>query len=87
MLGRRAKTKRVSGDHFLEVALLTCPKVMFCPPPPNTVGTTIPRPAFGDRMEVIYISSYTEEEKAKTFALKYLLPKQLKEHGLKRGKT
>ncbi|MGP1570053.1 MAG: endopeptidase La [Eubacteriales bacterium] len=45
----------------------------------NTVDT-IPRP-LRDRMEIISISSYTEEEKVK-IAEKYLLPKKIKEHGL-----
>jgi len=40
----------------------------------------IPRPLL-DRMEVIYISGYTEVEKM-NIGMKYLLPKQLKEHGL-----
>ena len=45
----------------------------------NTVDT-IPRP-LRDRMEIIEISSYTEEEKVK-IAEKYLLPKKIEEHGL-----
>ncbi|MDO4754689.1 MAG: S16 family serine protease, partial [Bacillota bacterium] len=42
--------------------------------------STIPRPLL-DRMEVIEISGYTEDEK-RNIALKYLIPKKLQEHGL-----
>jgi len=38
-------------------------------------------PALKDRMEIIYISGYTAEEKL-MIAKKYLLPRQIKEHGL-----
>lgn len=46
----------------------------------NTIDT-IPKPLL-DRIEVIRIAGYTEEEKL-NIATKYLIPKQLKEHGLK----
>ena len=41
------------------------------------------QPALRDRMEIIEINGYTLEEKVQ-IARKYLLPRQLKEHGLKR---
>jgi ATP-dependent Lon protease len=46
---------------------------------------TIP-PPLRDRMEVIEISGYTEEEKLE-IAWRHLVPKQLKEHGLSRKKV
>lgn len=48
----------------------------------NTIDT-IPRP-LRDRMEIIEISGYTEEEKLK-IAEKYLIPKKIKEHGLEKS--
>jgi ATP-dependent Lon protease len=66
------------GDHFLDVDY-DLSSVMFV----TTANTlhTIPRP-LQDRMEIIRIEGYTEEEKL-NIARRYLIDKQLEAHGLK----
>lgn len=65
------------SDHYLNLPF-DLSKIMFITTA-NQVDT-IPTP-LRDRMETIYISGYTDREKA-AIAKKYLIPKQLKENGL-----
>jgi len=66
------------SDHFIELPF-DLSKVMFITTA-NAIHN-IPRPLL-DRMEVLYIPGYTELEKMQ-IAERYLLPKQIGEHGLK----
>ena len=69
-------------DHYIE-APFSLENVMFITTANST--STIPEPLL-DRMEVIEISGYTDGEK-RNIAEKYLVKKQIKEHGLKENQV
>ncbi|MEJ7644010.1 MAG: endopeptidase La [Chryseolinea sp.] len=66
------------GDNYLEVEY-DLSKVLFIATA-NSLDSI--HPALRDRMEIIEVTGYTQEEKVE-IAAKHLVPKQLKEHGLK----
>lgn len=75
-----AEQNHTYRDHYLEIPY-DLSDVMFI----TTANTmdTIPTPLM-DRMEIIELSSYTDEEKL-MIAKNHLIPKQLKKHGLKKS--
>ena len=74
-----AEQNKTYRDHYVELSF-DLSEAMFI----TTANTldTVPRPLL-DRMEIIELGSYTDEEKL-MIAKNHLLPKQMKKHGLKK---
>lgn len=77
-----AEQNKTYRDHYLEIPY-DLSEVMFI----TTANTldTVPRPLL-DRMEIIELGSYTDEEKL-MIAKNHLLPKQIAKHGLKKNQV
>ncbi len=66
-------------DHYLELDIDLSDVMFVC----TANSLNLPQPLL-DRMEIIRLEGYTEDEKVE-IATRHLLPKQVKEHGLKKG--
>ena len=69
------------NDHYLEVDYDLSDVMFVC-----TGNTLNIPPALVDRMEIIRIAGYTQDEKIE-IAKKYLVPKQIKNHGIHKGEV